>query len=364
VKSFFIALLVCCSIQVFGQDDTLMVKIAADTLSSDLQEGGLSAEALSLYNLALEKAGESKTDSAVFYFTEAIAAEPNFAKAYYNRGSAFLLLGNYSGALLDIDQYLNIVDTASTGYIIRAQILDELERTEDAMQAYRMAISKGDGLDVAHLALGNYSLNNQSYEEAIDHFTAYLRYHPSNANVLHDRGSAYQQMDELKSAERDYRQATLVDPQLSTAYANLGTVLRKKERYSEAVDAYSDALSIDPEDPMFLNNRGYAHFLNEDYPNAASDFEKAIEIDPDYAFAHNNLASVLIKQEKFQEAVDAADRAIQIDPEYGFAYLNRGIAREMVRDLNGACSDWEKAEMLRIKNAAQYRASICKYVEQ
>jgi Flp pilus assembly protein TadD len=232
------------------------------------------------------------------------------------------------------------------------------------MQAYELAIAKNDGPDVAHLALGNYSLQEEKFQEAVDHFTNYLTFHPSAANVLHDRGSAYQQLNDLVSAEKDYRRATLLEPSLATAFANLGTVLRKKERYDEAVDAYSEALKIEPKDAMFLNNRGYAHFLNEDYSSAETDFKNSIEADPKYAFAHNNLASVLIKQEKYKEAVDAADKAIQLNAEYGFAYLNRGIAREMVRDLKGACSDWEKAEMLRIKNAGEYRASICKYVEE
>ena len=83
----------------------------------------------------------------------------------------------------------------------------------------------------------------------------------------------------------------------------------------------------------------------------------------DYAYAHNNLASAYIKLEQYQEAVDAASAAIKIDANYGFAYLNRGIAREMIRDIPGACSDWEMAEQFQIKNAADYRGSICKFVE-
>ncbi|MCH2215304.1 MAG: tetratricopeptide repeat protein [Flavobacteriales bacterium] len=346
-----------------AQEDTLLVKIAADTLSSDLQEGGISAEALSLYNTGLLKAQSSETDSAIMYFTQAIELQPSFSKAYYNRSSAFLALENLSGALLDIDQYLSLVDTASSGYITRAEILDALERDEDAIAAYKMAIQRKDEPAVAHLAIGNYSLRESAYREAVDNFTAYLRYHPSDGLVLHDRGSAYQMLDDLKLAERDYRQATLVEPDLASAFANLGSVLRKRERYEEAVDAYTDALKIEPNDAMVLNNRGYAYFLNEEYDKAVDDFEEAIKLSSDYAYAYNNLASAHIKLEQYQEAVDAASAALKIDANYGFAYLNRGIAREMIRDLPGACSDWEMAEKFKIKNAANYRGSICKFVE-
>jgi len=347
----------------FAQEDSLLVKVAADTLGKDMQEGGIAVEALELYNLALQKAEMQKPDSAIVYFTKAIELEPKFAKAYYNRSSAFLVLNNLSGALLDIDQYLALSDTASKGYYTRAAILDELGRQEDALSAYRIAAQKEDQADKAFLSVANIHLRNEAYLEAIDNFTAYLRYHPSDGMVLHDRGSAYQLLDDLKSAERDYRQSAMVNPDLATAHANLGSVLRKLERYHEAVDAYTDALKIEPEDAMIVNNRGYAYFLAGDYEKAVADFKKATTLSPDYAYAHNNLASAYIKLEKYQEAVDAAGQAISIDPEYGFAYLNRGIAREMVRDIRGACSDWEKAASLQVKNASDYQASICKYIE-
>lgn len=347
----------------FAQDDSLLVKVAADTLGKDMQEGGVSVEALELYNLALQKAEIQETDSAVVFFTQAIEMEPEFAKAYYNRSSAFLVLNNLSGALLDIDQYLALSDTASKGYFTRAAILDELGRQEDALAAYGTAVAREDQADMAFLASGHIHLRNETYQVAVDNFTAYLRYHPSDGMVLHDRGSAYQSIDDLKSAERDYRQAALVSPDLATAFANLGTVLRKRERYGEAVDAYSDALKIEPGDAMIVNNKGYAYFLSGDYEKALADFLKAIDLSPEYAYAHNNLASAYIKLEKYQEAEDAAGKAISLDPEYGFAYLNRGIAREMIRDIPGACSDWEMAASLLVKNASDYQASVCKYVE-
>lgn len=364
MKKILLFVFLLLGVGAFAQDDSLLVKVAADTLGNDMQEGGISVEALGLYNLALQKAENQETDSAIIYFSKAINREPGFAKAYYNRSSALLQIKNLSGALLDIDQYLALSDTASKGYFTRAAILDQLGRTEDALAAYRTAAAKEDQADEAFLASGNIHLRNEAYQDAIDNFTNYLKYHPSDGMVLHDRGSAYQLLDDLKMAERDYRQAAMADPELTSALANLGSVLRKSERYEEAVDAYSDALKIEPEDALLANNRGYAYYLSENYEKAVADFKKATTLAPDYAYAHNNLASAYIKLEKFQEAVNAAGKAISIDPEYGFAYLNRGIAREMVRDIPGACSDWEKASSLQVKNASDYQAAVCKYVEQ
>lgn len=363
MKKLISIFFLCSSHFLIAQEDTLLVKIAADTLSSDLQEGGISAEALSLYNQGLTKAKASQNDSAIHFLTAAIKLQPQFSKAYYNRSSAFLAVENLNAALEDIDQYLSLTDTATKGYITRAQILDALEMKEDAIPAYKVAIEKNDEPDIAYLAIGTYSLSKASYQTAIDNFTAYLRIHPSDGRVLHDRGSAYQLLDDLKAAEKDYRQAALVQPDLATASANLGTVLRKLGRYEQAIDAYTEALEVEPNDAMIWNNRGYAFFLHKDYEKALADFTKAIDNSSQYAYAHNNLASAYIKLKRYQEAVDAASKAIKLDSNYGFAYLNRGIAREMIRDIPGACSDWEMAERFQVKNASKYRASICKYIE-
>ena len=55
----------------------------------------------------------------------------------------------------------------------------------------------------------------------------------------------------------------------------------------------------------------------------------------------------------YLKARNDCDKAIELNPSYGFAYLNRGIAKEMLRD-NTACNDWQKAADLGVASAKQY----------
>ena len=41
------------------------------------------------------------------------------------------------------------------------------------------------------------------------------------------------------------------------------------------------------------------------------------------------------------------------------AYLNRGVARELAKDLKGACDDWRKAADLGEENAAEWVKEQC-----
>jgi tetratricopeptide (TPR) repeat protein len=54
-----------------------------------------------------------------------------------------------------------------------------------------------------------------------------------------------------------------------------------------------------------------------------------------------------------------ATRAIALDPNYAAAYVNRGMAKEMLRDLDGACADWKKANELGAKEGKTYYSTNC-----
>ena len=62
---------------------------------------------------------------------------------------------------------------------------------------------------------------------------------------------------------------------------------------------------------------------------------------------------------KYKEAIAAFDKAIQIDVDYAKAYLNRGISKQMIRDEDGACLDWKKANEFGIMLAKKYLINDC-----
>ncbi len=78
-----------------------------------------------------------------------------------------------------------------------------------------------------------------------------------------------------------------------------------------------------------------------------------------YAPAYNSISAIRFKQEKYKEAEAEAAKAIKIDPNYASAYVNRGIAREMMRNQEGACADWQKAQDLGHELGKKYLIGNC-----
>ena len=82
---------------------------------------------------------------------------------------------------------------------------------------------------------------------------------------------------------------------------------------------------------------------------ALLDFDKAIEIDHlhEGSYVSRCYAKYLLKE--YYSAISDCNMALKIstniENKIG-AYLNRGISKEMLGDMNGACSDWRQASYL------------------
>ena len=61
----------------------------------------------------------------------------------------------------------------------------------------------------------------------------------------------------------------------------------------------------------------------------------------------------------YQAAIADYDKAIEINPQLASAFLNRGVARELVNDLDGACRDWSKVVDLGNERPAEWVKNQC-----
>jgi tetratricopeptide (TPR) repeat protein len=90
-----------------------------------------------------------------------------------------------------------------------------------------------------------------------------------------------------------YRQAVQLDPGLSAAHTNLGTLAYRRGDRGAARGAFEQALSLDPEQAEARFN--LANLLIEDGEAelAASELRRVLQTVPDFADAHYNLATAL-----------------------------------------------------------------------
>ncbi len=117
------------------------------------------------------------------------------------------------------------------------------------------------------------------------------------------------------------------------------------EQYQEALETFNQAAKLKPDNAETYLLRGMTQFGLQQIRESVEDLEKAIEIDPYYSEAYQELGYVYLVSQAPAEAVKAFDKAIELNPSAEL-YVNRGTAKCMMNDREGAEADWKIATSL------------------
>lgn len=109
-----------------------------------------------------------------------------------------------------------------------------------------------------------------------------------------------------------------------------------------------------------LLDEGVNQITRKNYKKAIELFDKAIALDngDQELYAHRGQAKHYLGL--YQEAILDYNKALQIQPDYAEVYHLRGLAKAELKDMNGACEDWEKSYENGEKRAMELLIEFCK----
>ncbi len=209
---------------------------------------------------------------------------------------------------------------------------------------------------------------------------AMLAREPANAIAAQLLGLALKDTGDLAEGERWMRFSIQLEPNRGEFHANLGNLLRRREKYAAAEIAYRRALELlpahrpagrglaltlhdlkrpaeaeahcrallaaEPTDSEAWDILGLALASLSRLQEAESAHRRAIELDPQNKVAHHNLGALLVQLER-PEAMDALDTARKLGADGYEAAFNRGRAALNDGDLDEAERSFERAAQLR-----------------
>jgi Tfp pilus assembly protein PilF len=134
---------------------------------------------------------------------------------------------------------------------------------------------------------------------------------PDQASSIHNNlGNIERQENKLDDAERDLRQALVLNPSNVEAYNNLAVVLLIGGRADDAERVLDQALAANPNVASTYTNLGAIYANRQELDRARQAFESAIRLDPDSGDAHNDLGSLYrmrgeraLAEREFREAL-------------------------------------------------------------
>ena len=123
-------------------------------------------------------------------------------------------------------------------------------------------------------------------------------------------------------AEREFKKALELDPDLTSAHQRYGSYLTFMGRFEEAIRHYETALELDPFSLQVNMNLATAYYLRGEYDRAVNHLAKTMELEPNYMPTHFVLGCVYIQQDRLAEAIAEFQRIYKLDEE---AYLALGF---------------------------------------
>lgn len=260
-------------------------------------------------------------DAAIPYFSQA-ANHPALAfVAQVRMADAKFHLGQYAPALALLSQLTPPLDDADY-YLLRASILDKLQRYEEALASYELAIRAQPRQENPYLELGLFFVAHQAFDAAIEDFRAAQKVLPQSlklavgeAIVLNLAGHREDSFERLRGIEKRW-------PEQDWPYILAGISAYTAYRYEDSRREFEKAAALESTNPLTYY---YLALLDTASPQGDSAealrwAEMAVKDDPQFAQGRLLLGKIYNRQGKTAEALENLEEAVRLEPNLADAH--------------------------------------------
>ncbi|OGI01534.1 MAG: hypothetical protein A2Y25_03450 [Candidatus Melainabacteria bacterium GWF2_37_15] len=185
--------------------------------------------------------------------------------------------------------------------------------------------------------------------------------------VEYNKGIEAYQDSRFDDALQFFHKATVIDPEKTAAFYNLGLVYMDMKKDKESEKNFLKAINLDNNDPDSYYNLGLLYFNTNRNDDALKQFMQILRIKPDDLEALYLSGHLLTELKEYDEAIKLLEKAVEKDPHnstyfmaLGQAYDKRGAVNFSFDDLELAISAYLKCAELNPENEeVNYLLAIC-----
>lgn len=242
---------------------------AAGAFQKAVSLGPDSADAHYNLGVALHQLGQ--LDKAIASYQTALRLNPD-AAAFNNMGVALAARGCRDEAADAFRLALRLRTDHADALMNLGNLLKELGRAEEAIECYQKRLCLPNVPFELVLHLGGLLQLRGRLDEAESLYRQALQGRP-DPQVLNNLAIISEERGNLDEAERLARQALASRPDFVEALDNLGNILLKQRRITEAIASYDKALALQPGDANVRYNRSIALLTHGDLPRAWQEYD-------------------------------------------------------------------------------------------
>lgn len=288
-------------------------------------------------------------------FKKAAQLLPEFAEAQYQLGLIHVKrLRNPKRA----EKYLERAEQlfAKQGDLQRAALVHQILNPQDLG-------SDGDKAAEDWLKEGLRLQQLERYQGAIDAYKMAIHHKPNFVDAFYNLGIAYGSLEDtglelIHKAIWVFRKVIEIKPDFVHAYSALGASCIKLREYAQAVEVLRDALRLEQKEPTVFYYLGIACRMLGDIGEAEEFFRKAVHLNPSSIQAQYYLGLTLMDLQRYPDACEVFQEVVHIKPDFADAhFLLANIYMEKIGDQDKAVAHLKKAEKLFIKLEDNHRLS-------
>jgi tetratricopeptide (TPR) repeat protein len=255
-------------------------------------------------------------DAAIECFDRAIAVNPGFSEAHYNRANALKEKGDLAAAIAGFRNAIRLRPVFAEAHNNLGITLQEAGDLIAAVESFQQAIKIAPDFAEAHNNLGNAAQEAGDVSTAIGHFTRALELAPGFVEAHNNLGNALREIKDFPAAIESFGRALEIAPGFVEAHNNLGIALHERGDLAGAIESYRRALKLKPDFAEALSNLGDALKSSGDLGGAIESFRKALSIKPDFAEAFANMGGAQLDSGDLHGAIESLKRAVDLNPDF------------------------------------------------
>jgi tetratricopeptide (TPR) repeat protein len=309
--------------------------------------------------------------------TRLIEVAPENTEAHRIRARAYLADKRFDDALVDAEWLIETEPAQPLGLVLKGSIFSDMERLEEAEQAFRKAIEltaeEPPDNERAWIVLTSFlSKNIDDAERAEAAFAEAREAHPDSPALRGAYLTFLAGNERFEDAERVLREAIEREPESIQLRVALSSNLRAQDRIDEA-NAVLEAMTEDFPIAASWQVLGRTRLDAEDFAGAREALERAVELAPadealrfllaeaqvrdgDYDAARELAKGferqpyqqfveglIAMEAEEFAAALEAFESGLRNWPDNAGARYNAGMAAQMLGDWDRAVNEFTEA---------------------
>jgi Tfp pilus assembly protein PilF len=197
------------------------------------------------------------------------------------------------------------------------------------------------------------ALKNGDLPGAKAAFDAAIAKNPKQADAYHYRGVVEDQTGQKADAEKDYKKALEIQPDLEESAVNLAAIEIEAGKYDDAVALMKKAVAKNPKSAALHVNLAMALSGKNDAEGANKEFDEAMKLEPNNALTAIGYAQHLARNNKAKDAAAKLETATRLAASDPGLLASVAIEYKNMKDFKSCVSVLDKA--IGVKDVAELR---------